>query len=108
MVVLVAGKRKPVALDRVGDEARGRIVTGRMKRLQNRFKVMTAEVRHQLVQPIIVMTVEQFPDSRRVAEVPRQPPPPRRPACMSERRVFDVRTSVDPRSERVAAAGLKG
>ena len=50
------------------------------------------------------MLVEQFTDTRCVAEVPCQPSPPGGPALIRQRRVRGVGAVIDPRPQRVAAA----
>ena len=72
VVVLVAGERQAVALDRVGDEAGRRVVRDAVERVEHRLEVVAAEVGHQRVQRGVVVLVEQRADPRVAAEVALQ------------------------------------
>ena len=104
VVVLVAGERQPVALDRVGDEAGGLVaVGGRLERFHHRLDVMTGQIRHQPREPVVVELVKDRPHSGDPPEILREALAPCRAALEHHRRVEGVRTVVDPLPERVAA-----
>ena len=105
VVVLVTGERRTVALDRVRDEAAGRITVrgiGGVHRLQDRGHVVTGEVGHQPVQRRVVMAVEERLQSRRAREVRFQPLAPGVGALEGQRRIQIVRALVDPLQHRFA------
>ena len=107
VVVLVSGEREAVALDRVGDEARGPVVPHGPERVAHGGHVVAAEVRHQAAEGLVVVLVEQLPDAVRVAEFTHELPAPRRAALVREGRVARVGGRVDPVAERLAAGALE-
>ena len=107
MVVLVAGERQPIALDRVGDEAVRAVVLRTVKGLEHGLQVVAAEIGHQLVESRIVVAVEDGADGGMAAEVALQMRPPRGPALEAEGAVEVVRAGVDPVAQHFAARALE-
>ena len=96
MVVLVAGQRESVPLDRIGDKAGRPIVVRSLERFNYRFQVMAGEIRHQRMQVVVVMALDQRRCIRIALEVLEQAFPPRSPALEGQRRIEVVRTPIDP------------
>ena len=84
VVVLVAGERQTVALDRVGNEAGWPIVGDGTECVTHRLEVVPPQVGHEPSQRVVVMLVEQRADAVRVAQSAPQFLAPRRPSLVSE------------------------
>ena len=80
VVVLVAGERQAVALDRVGDEAGRHVVLDAVEGVEHRLHVVAGEVGHQRMQRGVVVRVEQARGCPELAQVAP------RAACASRRR----------------------
>ncbi len=59
MVVLVPLKRCGIALDRIGDKDCRLVIGHGIKRIQNRFHAMPAQIGHQVMQGIIIIIAQQ-------------------------------------------------
>ena len=103
MIVLVARQRQAVALDGVGDEAGRHFVPHRVEGAQDRLQIVAGQVRHQRLQPGVVVRVEQLRDAARVAEIARQLTPPGRAALIGQRGVERVGATVNPVAQGAAA-----
>src|SRR3546814_3981850 len=78
MIVFVAGERRAMALDRIGDEQGRLVVFSTVERLDQRLDAMPAEIGHELGQRLVIKAVEQLFDVRFLADIGEQPFAPRR------------------------------
>ena len=69
MVVLVAGQRQSVALDRVGDETGRQVVVDLVEGVEDGGHVVAGQVGHERVQRVVVEPVEERADPVHRAEV---------------------------------------
>ena len=107
VIILVAGERQAVALDRVGDEACRGVGVDPVERLENRLHVVPAQVGHQVVQGRVVVLVEQRGDPCGRAQIALQPNPPAGAAAEDQCRVERVGAVVDPVPQGLAAGSLE-
>ena len=96
VVVLVSGKRQVAALDGVGDDARWHLAFQAVEGFVEYFEVVSGEVRHQLVQRLVRILLQQRLHPWLVAEVGKNPLAPHRTAFENKRGVEAVRTLVNP------------
>src|SRR3546814_3198917 len=73
MIVFVAGERRAMALDRIGDEQGRLVVFSTVERLDQRLDAMPAEIGHELGQRLVIKAVEQLFDVRFLADIGEQP-----------------------------------
>src|SRR3546814_5409079 len=66
MIVFVAGERRAMALDRIGDEQGRLVVFSTVERLDQRLDAMPAEIGHELGQRLVIKAVEQDRKSTRL------------------------------------------
>ena len=102
------GERQAVSLDGIGDEQGGAVVGDAVERIDQRFRAMTAKVRHHCGKPLVVEAVEQRPHMGLGADVGSQPRPPRGTALIGECGIFRVGAGIDPLLERLPARPLEG
>ena len=108
MVVLVAGERQAVALDRVGDKA-GRLVVGDgVEGVEHRPHVVPGEIGHQPLQRRVVVLVEDRADAGIAVEVALQMLAPALAALVDQRRIERVRAGVDPFAQMLAVGPGEG
>src|SRR3546814_3544529 len=72
MIVFVAGERRAMALDRIGDEQGRLVVFSTVERLDQRLDAMPAEIGHELGQRLVIKAVEQLFDVRFLADIGEQ------------------------------------
>ena len=102
VVVLVPGERQVVALDGVGDEA-GRAIVGHAPHaVQDGAHVLAGQVGHQRVQTGVVVTLQQRPNARHVADIAHDLAAPGLTAFVNQGRIERVRAVVDPLTQRLA------
>ena len=89
-------------LDRVGDETGRPVVLHPVETFEQRLEVVTGQVRHQPVQGVIVVLVEELGNTRYLAEVARELVTPGLAASIGKRRVDRVGTRVDPFTQLTA------
>src|SRR3546814_11339319 len=107
MIVFVAGERRAMALDRIGDEQGRLVVFSTVERLDQRLDAMPAEIGHELGQRLVIKAVEQLFDVRFLADIGEQPFAPRRSAMIGQRRIIGVGAAIDPFLTAVAAGALE-
>ena len=108
MVVLVAGKGQPKALDRIGDEAGRPVVGDGVKGVEHRRHVVAAEIGHQPRELGIVVIVENGADAGVAIEIALQMLAPALAALVNQCRIERVRAGVDPLAQMVAVGPGKG
>src|SRR5262249_17111558 len=104
VVVLVAGKRQPEALDGVADEADRAVVIDLCEGFEQRGEVVPGEVGHQPRQLLIRARLYQSRDVALVADLIEQALAPGGAALEDERGVELVRTIVDPLAQALSAS----
>ena len=108
VVVLVAGERQAVALDRVGDEAGRPVVGDGVEGVEHRLHVVAGEIGHQPLQRGVVVLVEDRADAGIAVEVALQMLAPALAALVDQRRIERVRAGVDPFAQMMAVGTGEG
>jgi len=108
VIVLVAGERQVIALDRIGDKT-GRLVVGDgVKGVEHRAHVVPGEIGHQPRQRRVVVLVENGADAGIPVEVAPQMLAPPLAALVDERRIERIGARIDPLAQMVAVRPGKG
>ena len=105
VVVFMAGKRQPHALDCIGNKA-GRLVAFGIRRAQglnDRLDIVAAQVHHQFGQFVVRQRIQYAAHALGPAEVGQQRLTPGRAALERQRRIQAVRAIIDPGAQQVAA-----
>ena len=108
VIVLMPGKRQPIAFDGVGDEADRAVVINGVKRCDDRRKIVAAEIVHQAGQLIVAAGFNEPRHRALVADLVEQALAPRRAALEHQRRIKLVRAVIDPLPQHFAARLGKG
>lgn len=96
MIVLVTGKRRAPALDRIGQEDRRPVVVNAVERIGQRRQAMAAEIVHEVSQFGIGTPLDQRRHAALVADLVEQSAPPGGPALEGQCGIKLVRAGVDP------------
>src|SRR6186997_1611649 len=108
VVVLVAGEGQSEALDRVANEAGRLCRISTVESIENRWKVMPAEIVHQGRELVVAPLFDQLTDVTLVADLIVQSLAPGRAARKHQCRVELIGTIVDPAAQGLAARLLEG
>ena len=108
MIVLVAGKRQPVAFDRVGDEANRTVVIDPVEGVDDRSEIVTAKIIHQPRQLIVAAPLDELGHRSLIADLVKQPLAPGRAALEHQRRIELVGAAIDPLPQYVATRLAEG
>ena len=103
MVVLVPGKRRTPALDRIGQEDRRPVVIDAPEGVDQRLQAMAAEVVHEIRELLVAAGRKKIANTRFPADFLGQPLAPGTAALEGQRGIELVRTPVNPVAQCLAA-----